>query len=261
MPLALRRTRSRTPDCVLDGEICALDEEGRSSFSLDAARAAGRVVLVLFDVLEVDGGRRSSTCRCAERREQLEELLDRRNEVVRLADVRRRRRAARGRSRRRSSRASSPSGPTRRTSRDGARRDWLKIKMRQTQEFVIAGYTSGQGRRAGGFGALVARRSRRGCAALGRQRRHGLHGRRDRAAAGDCCGRSSARTRPFADVPKMPRVRKVGRHLGRAEARRRGRVRRVDARRPAARARPTWGCARTRPRARCDASVSRSRRC
>jgi bifunctional non-homologous end joining protein LigD len=33
--------------------------------------------------------------------------------------------------------------------------DWHKLKLRQTQEVVIAGYTRGQGRRAG-FGALVA---------------------------------------------------------------------------------------------------------
>ena len=34
-------------------------------------------------------------------------------------------------------------------------RDWLKIKGHGRQEFVIAGYTRGQGRRTGGFGALV----------------------------------------------------------------------------------------------------------
>ena len=34
-------------------------------------------------------------------------------------------------------------------------RDWLKVKTHGRQEFVICGYTRGQGRRAGGFGALV----------------------------------------------------------------------------------------------------------
>ena len=33
--------------------------------------------------------------------------------------------------------------------------DWHKLKLRRTQEVVIAGYTRGQGRRTGGFGALV----------------------------------------------------------------------------------------------------------
>ena len=34
-------------------------------------------------------------------------------------------------------------------------RDWLKIKAKGDQELVIAGYTKGQGRRAGSFGSLV----------------------------------------------------------------------------------------------------------
>src|SRR5690606_5196865 len=34
--------------------------------------------------------------------------------------------------------------------------DWLKIKVRARQEVVIVGWTKGEGRRASGFGALVA---------------------------------------------------------------------------------------------------------
>ena len=34
-------------------------------------------------------------------------------------------------------------------------RDWLKIKLRHDEEFVIAGYTRGTGHRADTFGALV----------------------------------------------------------------------------------------------------------
>ncbi|HKT33169.1 MAG TPA: hypothetical protein VJS89_11880, partial [Gammaproteobacteria bacterium] len=34
-------------------------------------------------------------------------------------------------------------------------RDWLKIKTHGRQEFVICGYTKGQGRRSGSFGSLV----------------------------------------------------------------------------------------------------------
>ena len=34
-------------------------------------------------------------------------------------------------------------------------RDWLKFKAHAEQEFVIAGYTRGKGRRSGGFGSLV----------------------------------------------------------------------------------------------------------
>ena len=44
----------RTPDCVLDGEVCALDEQGRSSFSV-MQQGSGPLVYYVFDVLEVDG--------------------------------------------------------------------------------------------------------------------------------------------------------------------------------------------------------------
>src|SRR3954447_6309618 len=40
--------------------------------------------------------------------------------------------------------------------KEGARGgDWLKIKTHGRQEFVICGWTKGQGRRAGTFGSLV----------------------------------------------------------------------------------------------------------
>ena len=48
------RARRRTPDCVLDGEVCALDEEGRSSFSV-MQQGSGPLVYYVFDVLEIDG--------------------------------------------------------------------------------------------------------------------------------------------------------------------------------------------------------------
>ena len=45
--------------------------------------------------------------------------------------------------------------PSSRYSEGGRGRDWLKIKTHGRQEFVICGYTKGQGRRSGSFGALV----------------------------------------------------------------------------------------------------------
>ena len=111
--------------------------------------------------------------------------------------------------------------------------DWQKLKLRQTQEVVIAGYTRGQGRRTGGFGALVA-----GVQDAGELRWAGNVGtgfsddeiERLRALLAPLERADS----PFAEVPKMPRVRQLGHHLGRARSRRRGRVRRVDARRTSA---------------------------
>ena len=99
-------------------------------------------------------------------------------------------------------RADSPYAAGRRT------REWLKVKTRERQEFVIAGYTKGQGRRAEPLRLARPRRPRGRRAALGRQRRHRVHRGRDRPPARRCCARSSARHSPFRGAPKMPRVRK-----------------------------------------------------
>jgi bifunctional non-homologous end joining protein LigD len=46
----------KTPDCVVDGEVCALDEEGRPSFSaMQQAKPGTPIVYYVFDLLEVDG--------------------------------------------------------------------------------------------------------------------------------------------------------------------------------------------------------------
>ena len=46
-------------------------------------------------------------------------------------------------------------------------RDWLKIKTHSEQEFVVAGYTKGTGRRASSFGSLVLGYYVGGCRSLG----------------------------------------------------------------------------------------------
>ena len=46
----------KTPDCVVDGEVCALDEEGRPSFSaMQQGKAGTPIVYYVFDLLEVEG--------------------------------------------------------------------------------------------------------------------------------------------------------------------------------------------------------------
>src|SRR5262249_21618405 len=46
----------KTPDCVVDGEVCALDEEGRPSFSaMQQAKPGTPIVYYVFDLLEVEG--------------------------------------------------------------------------------------------------------------------------------------------------------------------------------------------------------------
>jgi bifunctional non-homologous end joining protein LigD len=145
----------RTPDCVLDGEICALDEEGRATFSaMQQGKPDTRYIYVVFDVLEVEGAPLVDLP-LVERRERLEQLLDRRKADVQFSeafeDGERLLEAAKAQ-RYEGIVAKKPDSryrPGQRTS------DWLKIKTHNRQEFVIAGYTKGQGRRSGRFGSLV----------------------------------------------------------------------------------------------------------
>ena len=73
----------RSPSCVLDGEVCALDSSGRSSFSL-MQQGKGRLVYFMFDVLEIDGEPLLSLP-LEERRERLEVLIDPRSHTIRLS--------------------------------------------------------------------------------------------------------------------------------------------------------------------------------
>ena len=85
-------------------------------------------------------------------------------------------------------------------------RDWLKIKTHQEQEFVVCGWTTGQGRRAGRFGSLV----------LGAYRGGELHWvgncgtgftDQDIDALLELLEPLRRETSPLAVVPKMAKVR------------------------------------------------------
>ncbi len=196
----------RTPDCVLDGEVCALDEDGRSSFSV-MQQGKGPLVYYAFDVLEVDG-EPLVDLPLRERRTRLTELLDLRDGTVRLSEAFDDGQAlyeaaqAQGLEGVIAKKADSRYQPGRRT------RDWLKVKTHGRQEFVIAGYTRGQGRRSGRLGSLVLAVNRGG----------ELH------YAGNCgtgftedeieklmrkLRPLERATAPFAVVPKMPKVKKA----------------------------------------------------
>jgi bifunctional non-homologous end joining protein LigD len=145
----------RTPDCVLDGEVCALDEQGRASFSaMQQGKPGTPVVLYVFDVLEIER-EPVVDLPLIERRERLEELLDRRNRTVRQSDA-----FDDGEALLRAAHEQELEGviAKRKDSRyqPGRRsRDWLKVKTHGRQEFVVAGYTRGKGTREKGFGSLV----------------------------------------------------------------------------------------------------------
>ncbi|MGH3023253.1 MAG: DNA ligase D [Gaiellaceae bacterium] len=195
----------RTPDCVLDGEVCALDERGRSSFSV-MQQGSGPLVYYAFDVLEIDG---EELCRLPlrERRARLEELVDPRGGLVTVPDVFEDGEALydaaleQGLEGVLAKKAESRYQPGRRTA------DWLKVKTHHEQEFVIAGYTKGQGRCSGRFGSLVLAVSEDG-----ELRYVGNCGTGFSEAEID---RLLARLRPlerpeppFGSVPKMPKIRK-----------------------------------------------------
>jgi bifunctional non-homologous end joining protein LigD len=194
----------RSSDAVLDGEICALDASGRSRFSL-LQESGGTAALVLFDLLELDS-EPLVDAPLTERRRRLEQLVGRSSGVLvsphfddgdaLLAAARQQELEGVV-----AKQLASPYRPGRRSP------EWQKLKLRQTQEVVVAGYTRGQGRRAGGFGALVV-----GVHDAGALRWAGNVGTGfSEAEIGRLLGvlrpleRESS---PFADVPKMPRVRR-----------------------------------------------------
>lgn len=143
----------RASDAVLDGEVCALDDAGRPRFSL-LQEGAGLVVLVVFDLLEEDA-EPLLELPLSERRRRLEELVDPSSGSVLLSPgfddgeallAVAREQGLEGIVAKRSDSSYQPG------QRSPA---WRKLKLRQRQELVVAGYTKGQGRRARGFGALV----------------------------------------------------------------------------------------------------------
>jgi bifunctional non-homologous end joining protein LigD len=197
----------RTPDCVLDGEVCALDERGRSSFSaMQQGKPGTPIVYYVFDVLEMDG-EPLLELPLVERRERLTRLLDRRSKDVRVSesfdDGTALYEAARseGLEGVLAKRADSRYLPGKRT------REWLKVKTHGHQEFVIAGYTKGQGRRSGRFGSLVL--------AVHRGRELVYVGNVGTGFTEDEIDRLLNLLRPlkrgeppFSVVPRMPKVRK-----------------------------------------------------
>jgi bifunctional non-homologous end joining protein LigD len=143
----------KTPDCVLDGEVCALDENGRSRFSL-MQQGQGTLVYYVFDVLEIEG-KPLLDRPLEERQAELARLLDRRNRTVLLSEAfddgpgLYKAATAEGLEGVIAKQLGSRYEPGRRS------RNWLKVKTHGRQEFVIAGYTRGKGRRAKSLGSLI----------------------------------------------------------------------------------------------------------
>ena len=197
----------KTPDAVLDGEVCALDDSGRSSFSaMQQGKAGTPFVYYVFDVLEIDGEPLVDVP-LVERRKRLEQLLDRRNRCVRLSET-----FDDGAALLEAAEQQGLEGilAKRLDSRyiEGKRtRDWLKIKTHGEQEFVIAGFTKGTGRRASSFGSLVLGYFRGGELVYAGNVGTGFNAKEiDKLL--DRLRPLKRPTAPFPEVPKMPKVRK-----------------------------------------------------
>ena len=154
-------------NAVIDGEIVAFDEDGKNSFEvlqqrmnlanpreIDRARKRIPVALVAFDLLWLDG--RDTTALGLEERRELLDLIveqDERLQIVThvegdgvaLVD------AARGQALEGvvAKRRGTPYVPGKRTDA------WRKIKITNTQDCVVLGFTPGQGGRSATFGALL----------------------------------------------------------------------------------------------------------
>ncbi|WP_353816770.1 ATP-dependent DNA ligase [Agromyces sp. SYSU T00266] len=156
-------------DAVVDGEIVALDEEGRPDFGLlqrrmnlgrpreiAAAAASVPVRLHLFDVLEI-AGTPTVDEPYARRRERLERLVRPDAEapvdvppVVGLDPA-----AALEEAERLGLEGIVAKRRTSRYSPGVRSDDWVKVKLSQTQEVVIGGYRMGEGTRAGRIRSLL----------------------------------------------------------------------------------------------------------
>ena len=197
----------KTPDCVVDGEVCALDEEGRASFSaMQQGKPGTPLVYYAFDLLEVEG-EPLVDLPFVERRKRLDQLLDKRNRTVRLSETFDDGKALYAAAKEQrlegiiGKRLDSRYFPGRRT------RDWLKIKTHGEQEFVIAGYTKGTGRRASSFGSLVLGYYRGNELVYAGNVGTGFNSREiDKLL--EKLRPLRRKTPPFREVPKMPRVRK-----------------------------------------------------
>jgi bifunctional non-homologous end joining protein LigD len=146
-------------EAIIDGEIAALDDKGRSSFQLlqgfDMGLVRPPIFFYAFDLLRLNG-EDLQKLPLEERKTKLEELLKKPPSVVRFSvsftkDIKELLSRAQelGLEGLIGKRSSSRYEAGKRT---GA---WVKIKLYQEQEFVIGGYTEPEGSRKH-FGALLA---------------------------------------------------------------------------------------------------------
>src|SRR2546421_7135470 len=197
----------KTPHCVLDGEVCALDESGRSSFSaMQQGKPGTPIVYYAFDVLEVEG-EALVDLPLVERRKRLVQLLDKRNRTVRVSESFDDGEALLAAAKEQELEGIIAKRLDSRYAVGKRNRDWLKIKTHGRQEFVIAGFTKGTGRRASSFGSLVLGYFRGGELVYAGNVGTGFTGKEIEKLP-DKLRPLKRSTSSFREVPKMPKVRK-----------------------------------------------------
>lgn len=155
-------------ELVLDGEIVAFDARGRPSFAalqprmhlrdparIERQRKSNPVVYLVFDVMYRDG-RDLTGLAYRDRREILDALKADSAPAWRRSDYR----IGGGAALYDATREAGLEGVIAKrleSAYEAGRRspDWIKVKHVRTQEVVIGGWTSGEGRRAGSVGALL----------------------------------------------------------------------------------------------------------
>ena len=145
-------------ECVIDGEVVALDEEGRSSFQLlQALEMEGRkapICFYVFDLLQLEG-RSLIKLPLTQRKEVLAKLCDDVGDPIRFSgEIGSDASTLLGEIKRRG--LEGIVGKQRNSAYEPGRRSgaWIKLKCVNEQEFVIGGYTPPGGSRKY-FGAIL----------------------------------------------------------------------------------------------------------
>jgi bifunctional non-homologous end joining protein LigD len=214
-------SRLRVDDAVIDGEIVALDDQGRSSFQLLQAFEMGEerppIFFYVFDLLRLDG-KDLTSLPLEERKTKLQRLIGKKPAMIRFSDTlggdpeplleQARKVGIEG-----------LIGKRQGSHYEIGRRSgaWIKLKLRHEQEFVIGGYSPPGGTRKY-FGALLVgvyeKKKLMFVCKVGTGFNHALlkslHAQFARIARPDC---------PFANLPEK-RERRYGQAITASEMKR-----------------------------------------
>jgi bifunctional non-homologous end joining protein LigD len=140
------------PDCVIDGELVAFEADGTHSFA--GMSNGAQAVFMVFDLIEFDIDMRGEAW--SDRRKILEALADLHfnspllvlSPVFEDGEALLEQVVNRGLE-------GVVAKPVDSGYREGSRKEWVKVKVRSEQEFVVVGWTDGKGNLAGEIGALM----------------------------------------------------------------------------------------------------------